>query len=769
MESFVNSQGFRMVKIAAGTFQMGGDAEGMDPAALPVHQVTLTQEYYLSKEPVTVEQYEVYEREVYGGVREKQRILGYLTGITYEEASEYVSWLARKEGMPYHLPTEAQWEYAARNRDTVEIDRMCDPRIREWCYDWYAPYGDLPQTDPAGPINGRYRCVRGGYLDNPSRYQAYHQEPFYRCAMPPGYRHFREDKENRFGCHPIGFRVAMGELPVPSGWQAPSGVCIGVKQKTESYRKAGPPADKPYFRKRYLFPVPPDNCTAQEIRCSGFSPVFRHHHHSPALTVAANGDLICTVYSTYHEYDAGSGLVGARLRVGEDQWEYPDIFLDPVGVNDHAPLLHTRPDGTIYHFWGWPQLDDAYPFQYTVSGDNGETWSEERYPLFRNKAKWVTPQPINTCIDASDGTFYLASDSSAQMMTDDTGVQRTGAASVLWRSRDGLQTWENPGSRTAGRHTTAVELKDGAILALGGKNTDIDGYMPAAVTRDGGDSYQVFKTCFPALNSGQRPSILRLFSGRLVVCGDYQTKKNKKPKELEDRAGSYAAWSEDEGVTWHFKQLWGTQTRKRGEGQFGNASTLGYSVMKQSPDGLIHIVCSNVHPLLHLCFNECWLTGEEQPQPPEEVLTASFAGRLTAPAKEYREYYENGSLRCRYSGGIADDGRFLLDGPETFYYPDGRVMLRENFRLGCRTGSCEWYDPQGFLIRRILCPKEPGSVPEERLETFWPQTGKVKTTVLFRGRRAEGEACRYDRNGERLETVFYKNGKLEEGFDSLER
>ena len=64
-----------------------------------------------------------------------------------------------------------------------------------------------------------------------------------------------------------------------------------------------------------------------------------------------------------------------------------------------------------------------------------------------------------------------------------------------------MQSWENPKGRTAGRHTTAVELKDGSILALGGKNSDIDGYMPQAITRDGGDTYTVSKTPFPALNS----------------------------------------------------------------------------------------------------------------------------------------------------------------------------------------------------------------------------------------------------------------------------
>ena len=83
---------------------------------------------------------------------------------------------------------------------------------------------------------------------------------------------------------------------------------MGVHQETESFVHAAPNPEKPYFRKRYLFPVPPDNADNEEIRTSGFSPNFRHHHHSPGFTAAPNGDLIFSVYSTYHEYDAEAGL-----------------------------------------------------------------------------------------------------------------------------------------------------------------------------------------------------------------------------------------------------------------------------------------------------------------------------------------------------------------------------------------------------------------------------------------------------------------------------
>lgn len=729
-----------MVKVAAVSFKMGGGDIQNRPDALPVHNVTISNDFLIAKEPIKYELFAEFYKDKYGKDVDAENYLGFVIGVSWYEADQFCAWLSARTGLPYRLPTEAEWEYCARNSKKLGIDRMCSLNIREWCFDWYDGYAVQDQIDPAGPDSGLFKVVRGGFLDNPIRYNNYHLEVWTRASLPPSYCHYSEDIHNDFGRHNIGFRIVQGEPAKTNGKAFMIPLSLNVKQNIP---KSQITSDEPYFRKRYLFPNPPDNATSEAINAFGLNPLLRHHNHSPGFDVAPNGDLIVSIYSSYHEYDPEVGLMGARLKYGADEWEMPDIWCNPVGVNDHAPLIFTDHDNTIYHFWGWPQLDNTFPFQYIYSKDNGATWSEVQFPKFVEKAERVTSQPINTVVHAQDGYYYVACDVQGK------------SASVLWRSKD-LVNWEVPKGQTAGRHSTIVELKDGRLLAVGGKNSSIDGYMPQAISADRGDSWQVSKTPFPAMTSGQRPCIIRLKSGRLLYCGDFQTKMGRRPAGFtDDQWGSFVAYSEDEGESWKIKKLWGTQHKKQDATLLGGSHTLGYSVCRQSQDGLIHIITSNNRPCLHLCFNEAWLLSDTNGEFPDDQELMNEKTAEINNLETYTEKYADGQVKCVYSGGIADDGRFLLHGDEKWYYPSGELMTECTYKLGIKVGKYTHYDPVGNKIWEWEYLKDNTAV----YKTYY-ENNNLKTIGRYRNRIAKGWAERYSPDGKLVFKALFENGQI---------
>jgi formylglycine-generating enzyme required for sulfatase activity len=217
---YTNSVGGTMIAISAGTFDMGctpgqSDCESHES---PVHTVTLTRNFWIGETEVTREQWEsvkgagIFSNPT-GGVAS-----GYgdypANKIYWEEIIEYANALSDAEGLTrvydnssgdyiqdlyadgYRLPTEAEWEYAARcGEDTLYAgsDNMTDVgwyddnsgysthrvatmapnacglydmsgNVWEWTWDWYDSgyYGGGDMTDPTGPSSGTDRVRRGG-------------------------------------------------------------------------------------------------------------------------------------------------------------------------------------------------------------------------------------------------------------------------------------------------------------------------------------------------------------------------------------------------------------------------------------------------------------------------------------------------------------------------------------------------------------------------------------------------------------------------------
>ena len=198
-----------MVRIEAGTFAMGAPLSLSDifgrPNEHPQHQVTLSRGFYLGKYEVTQAQWE--------GVTGSNP--SFLIGpnhpvekVSWEDVQAFVHTLNTAAGASlYRLPTEAEWEYAARagtetlwsfgddesqfedhgwwagntNREaTKDVGmKLANPwglydmygNVWEWAQDWYGSdyYASSPSTDPPGPASGTRRVTRGGSYSNSDR------------------------------------------------------------------------------------------------------------------------------------------------------------------------------------------------------------------------------------------------------------------------------------------------------------------------------------------------------------------------------------------------------------------------------------------------------------------------------------------------------------------------------------------------------------------------------------------------------------------------
>jgi len=437
----------------------------------------------------------------------------------------------------------------------------------------------------------------------------------------------------------------------------------------------GPDPKRPWFRQRNMLPIPPENSDAGVIEAAGLDPAVHGHIHSGGLAVCPNGDLLYIAFSSSSsstEYLPDTTFVAARLRFGSLEWDPPSLFYDFADINDQSALLWN--DGGTLRFFGGGVGLTGVPFRMQSSGDSGATWTPPEFPLLRGPTGGFSPQPITSAFRDAFGAMYLAAD----------GV---GGESLLWVSRDNGVTWSDTGGRTAGRHTAFVLLQDGSILGLGGKNTDIEGYMPQAVSRDGGKTWAVSKSVFPALGSNQRPALIRLASGRLFVASDFQAKSGKQPKGVTQR-GAFFALSDDEGKTWKIKRVDSALPHESfvlGKRQWWNEAThgdgtFGYTVAAQGPNGVIHVVTSMNHPSQHFEVNEAWILSDGTEPPP--AVRESSGRRVSGEQK-----FANGKVQARWSGIVDGSGQFLLDGREEWFYIDGRLQYGVMWTRGVKTGT----------------------------------------------------------------------------------
>jgi len=210
--------GMELVFLKGGCFEMGDTFGDGSPDEKPVHEVCV-EDFYMGKYEVTQGQWETVMGNNPSRFKERDRPV---EQVSWNDVQQFISRLKDASGRKFRLPTEAEWEYAARSGGKrekyagtsqegdlgeyawyfVNSGSQTHPvgekrpnglglydmsgNVWEWCTDWYGEnyYQGSSKNNPEGPFNGSYRVLRGGSWFNDSG----NARAAYRYCFGPAYR-----------------------------------------------------------------------------------------------------------------------------------------------------------------------------------------------------------------------------------------------------------------------------------------------------------------------------------------------------------------------------------------------------------------------------------------------------------------------------------------------------------------------------------------------------------------------------------------------------
>ena len=218
----INGISFNMILVKHGCFMMGATEEQKEPNndEKPVHKVIITKNYYIGETQVTQRLWNAIMGDNPSYFKGNNRPV---ESVSWDECQIFINVLNSKlrtklAGKKFRLPTEAEWEFAARggnNSDGFQYafsDNLCEVawcsknsdgkthpvaqlkpneldiydmngNVWEWCQDWYGKYSLNSQTNPKGPSRGDYCVIRCGSwnVDNRDGRLSYRN-----CSIPHG-------------------------------------------------------------------------------------------------------------------------------------------------------------------------------------------------------------------------------------------------------------------------------------------------------------------------------------------------------------------------------------------------------------------------------------------------------------------------------------------------------------------------------------------------------------------------------------------------------
>lgn len=222
---------FTVSRVDPGTYTIGpvaGDKDVTDEEK-PAHKVDLTKTYYIGQTEVTQELYKAVMGKNPSKFTDGKNLP--VEQVSYNDAMEFCKRLSEQTGKTFTLPTEAQWEYAARGGQKAPAEPQLyagsnninevtwfednsggkthpvaskapnalgiydmSGNVFEWCLDWYGSYKGDAVANPQGPSNGKDRVLRGGsWRGDPKN-----------CRVSFRYKYGPD--HNRYN---LGFRVVM--------------------------------------------------------------------------------------------------------------------------------------------------------------------------------------------------------------------------------------------------------------------------------------------------------------------------------------------------------------------------------------------------------------------------------------------------------------------------------------------------------------------------------------------------------------------------------
>ena len=438
----------------------------------------------------------------------------------------------KKEGKPYRLPTEAEWEYACRagtesifhTGDTLpaghqkwfgeqgrrslyfpdgklppEYDWQVgapSPRVgqttpnawglqdmhgnvAEWCLDWYGPYESSDQIDPLGRSEGDFRVFRGGgHSMLAQMLRSANRGGWVPDSRPPW----------------VGFRVVLADLPEGKRLPPPP-----APLNAQHVSQAAPAIVPPAGRCR-SWKGPVSIAGSQKARSAPFSPgtTTARPHRMPERGPARR------LVFVHHRTRARTVQWREPPAFRRKDWEAPSPFLGCTRCQrSRAEVLVGRREDPL-HFTEARGFADANIFR--TSTDNGATWSQAKVFFPRGETG-------NSIIRTREGVLAIAIDGRSLIISRDNGLTWTRTRQSPRESRPSSRRTAAPASPAS--IAAVVELADGRLMAMG-RFDDVDdqerfGFkMPVSYSSDLGETWHYEASDFPVVSNTQRPVLLRL-------------------------------------------------------------------------------------------------------------------------------------------------------------------------------------------------------------------------------------------------------------------